>query len=200
MATTSGEQQRGDEPRAGGLRRELRFWEAIALSIGIMAPTAAMALNGTVPAQLIGRAVPLAFIFAIVGVVFVSYAFIRLSQKFSHAGSVYAFSGATLGPRAGFFAGWALFGPYLAFTAASTAEVGLFGEAFFSGAGIWADPKWLPIALVAGAGIAFLAFGDIRVATRSLLGMEGISVALILLLIVVIVVKLGAGSAPHDQG
>ena len=30
----------------GGLRRELRFWEAIALSIGIMAPTAAMALNG----------------------------------------------------------------------------------------------------------------------------------------------------------
>ena len=33
--------------RAGrGLRRELRFWEAIALSIAIMAPTAAMALNG----------------------------------------------------------------------------------------------------------------------------------------------------------
>ena len=30
----------------GGLRRELRFWEAIALSIAIMAPTAAMALNG----------------------------------------------------------------------------------------------------------------------------------------------------------
>ena len=30
----------------GHLRRELRFWEAIAISIGIMAPTAAMALNG----------------------------------------------------------------------------------------------------------------------------------------------------------
>jgi hypothetical protein len=35
-----------------GLRRELRFWEAIALSIGIMAPGAAMALNGTLPANL----------------------------------------------------------------------------------------------------------------------------------------------------
>ena len=34
-----------------GLRRELRFWEAIALSIGIMAPGAAMALNGTLPAS-----------------------------------------------------------------------------------------------------------------------------------------------------
>jgi hypothetical protein len=27
----------------GGLRRELRFWDAIALSIAIMAPSAAMA-------------------------------------------------------------------------------------------------------------------------------------------------------------
>jgi amino acid transporter len=120
-----------DEDRGTGLRRELRFWEAIARSIAIMAPTAAMALNGTVPAQLIGRAVPLAFIFATVGVVFVSYAFIRLSAHFSHAGSVYAFSGATLGPHAGFFSGWALLGTYLAFTAASTAEAGLFGVAFF---------------------------------------------------------------------
>ncbi len=34
-----------------GLRRELRFWEAIVLSIGIMAPGAAMALNGTLPAS-----------------------------------------------------------------------------------------------------------------------------------------------------
>ena len=105
-----------------GLRRELRFWEAIALSIGIMAPTAAMALNGTAPAGLIGQGVTLAFIFATVGVIFVSYAFVKLTRYFSHAGSVYAFSGATLGPRAGFFAGWALMGTYIAFVAASTAE------------------------------------------------------------------------------
>jgi amino acid transporter len=106
--TVAGETRNPEE--AAGLRRELRFWEAIALSIAIMAPTAAMALNGTVPAQLVGQAVPLAFIFATVGVIFVSYAFIRLSGYFSHAGSVYAFSGITLGPRAGFFSGWALLG------------------------------------------------------------------------------------------
>src|SRR5436305_10507522 len=88
-----------------GLRRELRFWEAIALSIGIMAPTAAMALNGVAPVGLIGRAVPLAFIFATVGILFVAYAFIRLSRYFAHSGSVYAFSGMTLGPQAGFFSG-----------------------------------------------------------------------------------------------
>jgi amino acid transporter len=188
------------DDHGGMLRRELRFWEAIALSIAIMAPTAAMALNGTVPASLVGRAVPLAFIFATIGVIFVSWAFIRLTSNFSHAGSVYAFSGVTLGPRAGFFSGWAILGTYLAFTAASTAEAGLFGVAFFQGSGIWDGAEWLVIALVAGALIALLAYGDIRVATRSLLGLEGISVILIVVLIVVIFVKLLAGSAPDDQG
>jgi amino acid transporter len=189
------------QPRnGGGLHRELHFWEAIALSIGIMAPTAAMALNGVGVSGLIGQAVPLAFILAAVGVMLVAYAFWRLSAHFSHAGSVYAFSGATLGPRAGFFAGWALFGTYLAFTAASTAETGLFGVAFFDGAGIWNGAEWIVIALVAGALIAFLAVGEIRVATRTLLTIEGVSVTLILVLVVIIFVKLLAGSAPGDQG
>src|SRR6201991_4602348 len=103
-------------PPSHGLRRELRFWEAIAISIGIMAPTAAMALNGVAPAGLIGRAVPLAFIFATIGILFVAYAFIRLTRYFAHAGSVYALTGMTLGPQAGFFSGWALLGTYLCFT------------------------------------------------------------------------------------
>jgi amino acid transporter len=184
----------------GGLRRELHFWEAIALSIAIMAPTAAMALNGTLPAQLVGRAVPLAFIFATVGVIFVSYAFIKLTRFFSHAGSVYAFSGITLGPRAGFFSGWALMGTYIAFVAASTAEVGLFGVAFFQSTGLWDGAEWLLIALVAGVGIAIFAYSDIRAVTRSLLGIEGISVALIVILVIVILVKLASGDAPRGQG
>ena len=182
-----------------GLRRELRFWEAIALSIAIMAPTAAMALNGTAPAGLIGRAVPLAFIFATIGVLFVSYAFIRLSRYFSHAGSVFAFSGITLGPRAGFFSGWALLGTYLAFTCASTAEAGTFGVAFLHGIGAVQAADYFVIAVIAAVLIAVLAFGDIRVATRSLLGFEGVSVILILILMVVIVVKLIAGSTPGGQ-
>ena len=112
-----------EEAGQRGLRRELRFWEAIALSIAIMAPGAAMALNGTATAGLVGRAVPLVFVLATVSILFVSYAFIRLTSYFNHAGSVYALSGATLGPRAGFFSGWALLGTYLCFTAGSTAEI-----------------------------------------------------------------------------
>ena len=183
----------------GGLRRELRFWEAIALSIGIMAPGAAMALNGTATAGLVGRAVPLTFLIAAVAILFVSYAFIRLTAYFNHAGSVYALSGGTLGPRAGFFSGWALLGTYLCFTAGSTAEVGLFGQEFLAAVGL---PRvdWVVIALVAAALIWFLARGDVRVATRALLGMEGLTVALILVLVVVIYTRVFAGTAPGGQG
>jgi amino acid transporter len=184
---------------SGGLRRELRFWEAIALSIAIMAPTAAMALNGVAISGLIGRAVPLAFVFALVGVLFVSYAFIQLTREVSHAGSVYAFAGLTLGPRAGFLAGWALLGTYFAFTVGSTAEVGLFGQEFLASTGIAASADWIIIALVAAALIAVLAYGDVRVAARSLLTMEGLSVALIVILVVVIFAKLIGGDAPDGQ-
>jgi len=184
----------------GGLRRELRFWEAIALSIAIMAPTAAMALNGVAIAGLIGRAVPLAFVFALVGVLFVSYAFVQLTREVDHAGSVYAFTGLTLGPRAGFLAGWALLGTYLAFTVASTAEVGLFFTSFLASTGIADGADWIWIALVAGVLIGLVAYGDVRVAARSLLTLEGISVALITILVVIVLVRLIGGSAPGGQG
>jgi amino acid transporter len=183
----------------GGLRRELHFWEAIALSIAIMAPTAAMALNGVGIAGLIGRAVPLAFLFALIGVLFVSYGIAQLTREVSHAGSVYALTGFTLGPRAGFVAGWALLGTYLCFTVASSAEVGLFFSSFLASTGISDSADWIWIALVSAGLISLIAGGDIRVATRSLLTMEGFSVALIVILVVVIFVKLIAGSAPSGH-
>lgn len=183
----------------GGLRRELRFWEAIALSIGIMAPMAAMALNGVLPASLVGRAVPLAFLFAAIGVLFVSYAFIRLTRHFNHAGSAYALTGATLGPRAGFFAGWALFGTYMAFTAASTAQVGLFGGEFFRGVGAWDDVEWVVLSLIAAALIWLIAYGEVKYPTRTLLGIEAISVLLITILIIAIFAKVLGGDAPRGQ-
>jgi amino acid transporter len=198
MSEATGVDGAPERPR-GTLRRELRVWEALAISIGIMAPTAAMALNGVAPAGLVGRAVPLAFLFASIAIALVSYAFIRLTRYFNHAGSAYALAGATLGPRAGFFACWALMGTYSAFLAANFAEIGLFGEAFFSGIGIWDDPDWVIISLVGAALIWLFAYNTIRAVTRSLLGFEAISVALVAILIAVIYVKVIGGSAPNGQ-
>jgi len=187
-----------DRPR-GHLRRELRFWEAVAISVGIMAPTAAMALNGTVPASLVGRAVPLAFLFAAIAIALISYSFIRLTKYFNHAGSTYALAGVTLGPRAGFFAGWALLATYSLFIAADIAEVGLFGSSFLSGANIWNSPSWILISLIAAALVWVLAYGDVKMVTRALLSFEGISVTLIAILVIVIFWKVIGHSAPNHQ-
>jgi amino acid transporter len=184
----------------GGLRRELRFWETIALSIGIMAPTAAMALNGEGVAVHIGQAVPLAFLISAILVFLVAFGIMRLAAHYSHAGSVYAFTGATLGPQAGFFSGWALLGTYLSFTVASSAEVGLFIAQFANGTGIWSGSEWIWITLVAVVAVGILAYSDIKITTRTLLSIEAVSVLLITVLMVVIFVKLATGSVPGSQG
>jgi len=99
------------QPRPGAaasrpaLRRELRFLETASVSIGVMAPTLAMSVTGVAAAAVLGRAAPLAFAAAALGVGFVAYGFIRLAGEFAHAGSVYAFVGNTLGPRPGFLTG-----------------------------------------------------------------------------------------------
>ncbi len=84
------------EKQEGKLRRELSFLEAIALSIGIMAPTAAMALNGSLAAGITGSGVPLAFLLATIAVGLASFSFIQFSRYFAHSGSVYGFNGIAL--------------------------------------------------------------------------------------------------------
>ena len=81
------------------LRRELRTIESLALSIAMMSPALAMSLYGGAPAMYVGYGAPLAFVFAGVGVVLVGGGLIYLCRYFSHAGSVYGLTGATLGPR-----------------------------------------------------------------------------------------------------
>ena len=181
------------------LRRELRFMETASVSIGVMAPTLAMSVTGVAAADALGRGAPLAFAFAALGVGLVAYGFVRLAGEFSHAGSVYAFVGNTLGPRAGFLAGWALLGTYLVFPPVSITGVAIFGRAFLDATGLAHDADWYPLALAAWAVIWFLAARGVRPTTRSVLAFEVVSVCLILVLMGAIFWRLAAGTAPGGQ-
>ena len=127
------------------------------------------------------------------------YGFIRLAGAFSHAGSVYAFVGNTLGPRPGFLAGWALLGTYLVFPPVSTMGVAVFGRAFLDTTGLAHNADWYPLALGAWVVIWVLAARGARPTARSLLVFEVVSVCLILVLMVVIYWRLIAGTAPGGQ-
>ncbi len=108
------EQMEANPSGAPGLKRSLSVWAAVGLSVALMAPSMAANINPQASATTAGRAVPLTFLIAAVGVLLVAYSFVRLCQYFHHSGSVYAFVGATLGPRAGVVAGWGLLGAALA--------------------------------------------------------------------------------------
>src|SRR5215210_2073371 len=182
------------------LRRELHLWEAVGISLALMAPSMAANINPQGTASTIGRAVPLAFALATIGVLLIAWTFVRLTQRFNHAGSVYGFVGASLGPRAGVVSGWALMGTYTFYGVVTATAAGIFGADFLDGLGVWTNqPAWAPFGAVALAGVWALAASNIREGTRVLLVIEATTVALILIVSVIIFVRLATGTAPNGN-
>jgi amino acid transporter len=180
-------------------KRKLKLWEALALSLGLMGPTLAMSGNGQGIIGTVGKAVPLVFLLGFVGVALVAYGFIRLTQRYNHAGSVYALVGATLGPRAGFTAGFALFGTYLFFTICTAAVFGAFlnallGSLVGAGTGIGYGVAAVACLVVTG----YMNTRDTTTVSRALLAIEGLGIAAMLVLVAVVVGKGGAESTGVD--
>jgi amino acid transporter len=112
---------------------------------------------------------------------------------------VYAFVGATLGPRAGVVAGWALVGTYTFYAVTTAAAAGIFGTGLLDTLGIWKNqPSWSPM-LIVGVVLALallLAALPARGGTNVLLVVEVCTVVLILVVTVVVLVRVIAGNAP----
>jgi amino acid transporter len=185
-----------------GLKRSFSIWAAVGLSVALMAPSMAANINPQASATTAGRAVPLTFLIAAVGVLLVAYSFVRLCQYFHHSGSVYAFVGATLGPRTGVVAGWGPLGTYTFYAVVTASASGIFGTAFLQAVGIWPDPPtWAPFVLLAVtlALVLLLAVIPARRGASVLLTVEGTTVALILIVTAVVLVRLLAGNAPDGH-
>jgi amino acid transporter len=191
-------QKSGSETSDGAkLSRELNIWETIGISVALMAPSMAANINPQGTVGSVGRAVPLAFALATVGVLLVSWTFVRLCQRFHHSGSVYGFVGATLGPKAGVVAGWGLLGTYIFYGIVTSMATGIFGSAFLDAVGIWPSPPDWSGFLIGGLallGVLALTISPVRRGTRVLLTVEGLTVLLILLVAFVVLVKLAGGS------
>jgi amino acid transporter len=174
----------------GGLRRQLGFWESMALSVGLMGPTSSMALNGSLAASQAGPSTALVFLGAAVTASIVAYSFVQFTRRYSHAGSVYRFNGIAFGPRFGFVSAWALLYAYTLFAVASPPLVGLFIQTFLAQLGI--DIHWAIPALVTAAIIWLFVHRELRISMRTTLIVEAVSVGLILVLAVTILGKGGA--------
>jgi amino acid transporter len=185
------------------LHRNLSVWEAIGISLALMAPSMAASINPQGTATTVGRAVPLAFALAFVGVLLVAYTFVRLTQRFHHSGSVYGFVGATLGPRTGVIAGWALAGTYTFYGVTTSMAGGRFASNFLNALGIWKNPPTWSGFLLGALGMLlvwWIAITPARNGTRLLLAAEAITVALIVIVIAIVFGKLAGHSGPGRLG
>src|SRR3954468_7795559 len=183
------------------LRRSLSVWQAVGLSVALMAPSMAANINPQGTAGLVGRATPLAFFLAAVAVLLIAYVFVRLCQYYRHAGSVYVFTGATLGPHAGAVAGLGLMGTYVFYALVTSSAAGIFGASFLDIIGVWNNqPDWagFVVGFVALALAFFLAIVPAKRAAEVLLSAEGITVALIVVVSLVVLIRMLAGNAPGD--
>jgi len=183
------------------LRRNLGSWQVLAVSLGVTGLSLSANINpqGAVPS--VGRAIPLAFAISFVAVLLLSYSFVKLSQHFNTAGSVFGFVGATLGARAGAVAGWCLLGGYLIFGAGSCYGAAVFFNSLLQNMGVTTVPQWVPFVVtlvllaVATLGTVIPAKGG----TNVMLIAEACTVALILIISIVVLAKITSHSAPGGQ-
>jgi amino acid transporter len=175
------------------LRRTLATWAAVSLSVAAMGASLAINLNPQGAGAVVGRAVPLTFVLATVGVLLVAYGFARICGRLSHAGSVFGLTSVTVGPRAGVVAGWGLLGAYLSF---------IITTAILRVLGLWATtPGLAPWVIALGAVAISLVLGvaPVKTSMKTLLWVEISTTALILLIAVVVIVRVASGHAPGGQ-
>jgi amino acid transporter len=176
-------------------RRNLKLWSAIGLSLGIVGPTLAMSGNGQATVLSVGKSVPLVFLFGAIGIAIIAHGFIRLTQRYNHAGSAYALVGVTVGPRAGFFSGFAILGTYVMFATCCIAATESFLNAFVSALlNRTFEVPWILTIVVVVALSAVLNSLDIRMVTTILLVIEGLGILCMLILSLTVFAK---GGAPH---
>ncbi|MEO6956404.1 MAG: APC family permease [Antricoccus sp.] len=189
-----------DQPKSQ-LRRGLSVWQAVGISVALMAPSMAININPQGTSALVGRATPLAFLLAAIAVLLIAYVFVRLCQYYRHAGSVYIFAGATLGSRAGAIAGLGLFATYVFYGMVTISATGIFGTEFLKVVGIWPNPPWwagFVIAAVALIGAFVLATTPAKKAGSLLLTIEGFTVTLIVIVAAVALIRMLVGNAPDN--
>lgn len=174
------------------LHRNLGLLEAVGLSIAIIAPTLAMSFNVSLAAQVAGPAAPLAFAIGSVAMLIIGLSFVAWSRRIAHAGSAYGFITDAFGKRWGFMAGWALLLTYLAYGAGAAALVGNFIEAAARTGGWHGASLWLGVSMAATLVATFFAGRDMRLAGRTMLVLEGLSLLAVVILALLILVKVSA--------
>jgi amino acid transporter len=99
-------------PPAGGLRRELGYWDLIVYGLCYIAPMTPLTIIGYVW-QASNGLIMLVYLLGGICMFFTAKSYALMSGSVPNAGSVYGFARHSIGPTAGFLAGWLILLDYL---------------------------------------------------------------------------------------
>ena len=189
--------------KAGELAHgSLRLWDAIAISVSVIAPGMAMLLNVSGVSGVAGGSTPLAFLLGGIACLALAFVVIGFTRRMATAGYAYTYASRSLGKEAGFMAGWLYFFGFICFVPMTMSGVGYLAANLLG-----LSPKlWI---LFFGIGMALymvLSVIRIKVTTRVQLIIGIITVAVLVVIDLVTTAKggshgqaLGAFSFSHTN-
>jgi amino acid transporter len=208
MSSTAQVERQADRPGPGSgsgtphMARSIGLLGAVGLSLALVAPSQAVNINPQAAVPFVGRAVPLAFLLAFVGVLFVAYAVTRLCQRIHGSGSLSTLVAQSLDHRAGAVTGWLLCGAYILFVVVQGVTCSIFLGALLEGLGIvHSISAWvyflMAIGLVLGGTV--VASVQIRKALNVLMSFEFGTIVLIVVVMAIVACTVIFGHGPQGQ-
>jgi amino acid transporter len=175
-----------------GLRTNVLGFPALfAQSVALISPTMTAVLIIPLAFSNAGQGTWLAYGFGTVMLLFVVFCLNQFAKRSSSAGTMYAYTGRGLGPKAGVFSGWTLIWSYLFIAVAGMCGFAVFSQQLLDALGYHGSVP--PIVFFAISAVAgwFIAFKDIRVSSILTLVLEAASLACILALAGIVLFKHG---------
>jgi amino acid transporter len=180
----------------------LRLWDAIAISVSVIAPGMAMLLNVSGVSAVAGGSTPMAFLLGGVACLALAFVVIGFTRRMASAGYAYTYASRSLGKEAGFMAGWLYFFGFICFVPMTMSGVGYLAANLLN-----VNPDlWILFFVIGMALFMLLSVIRIKVTTRVQLVIGIITVAIIVIIDLVTTAKggshgqaLGAFSFSHTN-
>ena len=118
------------------LSRSLGMWAIVGLGLGYMTPMTVFDTFGIVSEET-NAVVPLAYIVALVAMVFTAISYGRMTRVYPSAGSAYTYASESIHPNFGFLVGWSSLLDYLLLPMVNAVIGRIYFESFFPDAPSW---------------------------------------------------------------
>jgi amino acid transporter len=162
--------------------------DVIAISVTILAPGMAMLLNVPGVAVIAGTSTPLAFLLGGVACLALAVVVIGFTRRMAAAGYAYTYVSRSLGPTAGFLAGWMYTFGLICFVPMTMAAVAYLASDLLGLGQRW----WFPLFLVGMAVLVALSVVRISVTSKLQLAVAAATIIVILVVDVAVTAKGGA--------